>query len=211
MGDIGRRWLSQPVDAQHAGQHREGELAVGGLRFAREESADPAERGLSFLVWHDEHPCARRDRRDEGVGGSTLPARELGPLRRAEPGDASAWKAHVCRRGAPAAARVTRADGGVPADPRESGSPADPVIDDVLQAAQDAARCEVEHPRAGRGLEHPAHRGLCVVRAVLGVRGRRGAERRAVTKPFALVHALTLSVPRWGAGDRGDRAVLDRD
>src|SRR5688572_8595585 len=37
-----RRELSQPPDAQHAGQHREGELAVRSLRSPREESADPA-------------------------------------------------------------------------------------------------------------------------------------------------------------------------
>lgn len=44
-----RRDASQPSDAQHAGQHREGELAVGGLRPAREEGADPAQCGLLFL------------------------------------------------------------------------------------------------------------------------------------------------------------------
>ncbi len=31
----------------------EGEFAVSGLRSAREESANPTERGLLFLFWHD--------------------------------------------------------------------------------------------------------------------------------------------------------------
>jgi hypothetical protein len=39
---------------------------------------------------------------------------------------------------------------------------------------------EVEHSRAGRGLERPAHRGLGVVRPVLSVGGRRYPERRRV-------------------------------
>jgi hypothetical protein len=51
---------------------------------------------------------------------------------------------------------------------------------------------EVEHSRAGRRLERPAHRGLRVVRAVLGVCGRHCAERRAVKSPFVLFHALRL-------------------
>ena len=51
---------------------------------------------------------------------------------------------------------------------------------------------EVEHSRAGRGLQRPAHRGLRVVRAVLGVCGRRCAERRAATQPFLLFHAVIL-------------------
>ena len=52
---------------------------------------------------------------------------------------------------------------------------------------------EVEHPRAGRGLKRPAHGGLRVVRAVLGVRGRRRAERGSVPEPFVLFHAISLS------------------
>ena len=39
---------------------------------------------------------------------------------------------------------------------------------------------EVEHSRAGRGLERPARRGLGVVRPVLSVGGRRYPERRRV-------------------------------
>jgi hypothetical protein len=39
------------------------------------------------------------------------------------------------------------------------------------------AGTEVKHAGAGRGLERPAHRGLGVVRAVLGVRGRCRTER----------------------------------
>lgn len=80
-------WFSQSPDAEDAGQHRQGEFAASGLRSAREESADPTERGLSFLFWHDQHSRLRRERRDEGVGGPSLPMRELGLLRRAELGD----------------------------------------------------------------------------------------------------------------------------
>ncbi|GAA3030100.1 hypothetical protein GCM10020000_03440 [Streptomyces olivoverticillatus] len=55
------------------------------------------------------------------------------------------------------------------------------------------AGTEVEHARAGRGLKRPAHRSLRVVRTVLGVCGRRCAERRGVKLPFILIHAVTLS------------------
>jgi hypothetical protein len=79
--------VSESPDAEHAGQHRQGELAACGLRSAREESADPTDRGLSFLFWHDQHSRLRRERRDEGVGVPSLPMREFGLLRRAELGD----------------------------------------------------------------------------------------------------------------------------
>lgn len=45
-------WLSQLLDAEHAGQHGEGELALGGFRPGCEEGADPVERGRLFLLWH---------------------------------------------------------------------------------------------------------------------------------------------------------------
>jgi hypothetical protein len=80
------RCLSLLPDAQYTGQHREGELAAGGLWPAREERPDPAERGVSLVLWHDQHPRACCDCRDEGVGGATLPMRELGLLRQAELG-----------------------------------------------------------------------------------------------------------------------------
>ena len=137
------RWLSQSPDAEHAGQHREGELAAGGLRSVREESADPTERGVLFLLWHDQHPRSRRDCRDEGVGGAALPVRELGLLRRGELSDlAKVWKVRVCRLGASVAERVARANGRAPADSLESGNPVDPVVDDVPQPSQDATGCE---------------------------------------------------------------------
>jgi hypothetical protein len=155
-------------------------------------------------------------------------------------------KVHVCRLGAPAGGRVTRADRRAPADPRQPGNPVDPVVHDVPHAGQhgvdgrvrqryrlgatrqctDIRQCaaqlgqhrrvgldrgdvgaqrnqrggelagagaEVEHPQAGRGLERPANRGLRIVRAVLGVCGRRRAERRGMTAPFVLFHAITLA------------------
>ncbi len=96
-----------PPDADHAGEQRESELAAASLRSAREESAYPAERGLLFLLWHDQQPRVRRDRRDQGVGGAALPVRELGLLRGAELGDqANVWKVLVCRLGAPGTERV---------------------------------------------------------------------------------------------------------
>src|SRR4051812_5844433 len=42
--------VSQLLDAQHTRQHRKSEMAVGGFGPAREESADPVERGVSLLV-----------------------------------------------------------------------------------------------------------------------------------------------------------------
>lgn len=81
----GSSTLSQLLDAQHTRQHRKGEFAVGGFGPAREESADPVERGVSLLVRHDQYPRTGGDGREEGVGGATLPVRELGLLRRAEP------------------------------------------------------------------------------------------------------------------------------
>ena len=130
------RWLSQSPDAEHAGQHREGELAAGGLRSAREESEDPTKRGLLFLFWHDQQPRPRRDCRDEGVGGSALPVRELGILRRAELGDRAAlWKVRFGRLDAPVAERIPRANGRASADPLESGNPVDPVVEDVPPAS----------------------------------------------------------------------------
>ena len=116
---------------------------MGGLRSAREEIADPKERGLLFLFWHDQQPRPRRESRDEGIGSAALPVRELGLLRRPELGDqTNIWKVRVCRLGAPAAERVTRANGRSPADPLKSGNPVDPVVDDVPQTRQDAARYE---------------------------------------------------------------------
>src|SRR6266545_4464949 len=53
------RWLLHSPDAEHTGQHREGELTAAGLRSAREESADPTERGLALLFWHDKQPRPR--------------------------------------------------------------------------------------------------------------------------------------------------------
>jgi hypothetical protein len=48
---------------------------------------------------------------------------------------------------------------------------------------------------AGRRRQRPSHRSLCVIRAMLGVGGRRGTERRAENQPFALFHVVTLSMP----------------
>ena len=60
----------KPLDAQHAGQHREGELAAGGLRSSPEESADPAQRrGLD-----------RADQIDELVAPEAMAAGELDEL-----------------------------------------------------------------------------------------------------------------------------------
>ncbi|WP_342634405.1 hypothetical protein [Streptomyces himastatinicus] len=46
---------------------------------------------------------------------------------------------------------------------------------------------EIEHARAGRALERPAHCGPRVVRTMLGVCDRRRAERRGMKQPFMLV------------------------
>jgi hypothetical protein len=59
---------------------------VGGLWPSREIGADPAEPGFSLLFWHNQYASLRREGRDEGIGGARLPVRELGLLRRAEPG-----------------------------------------------------------------------------------------------------------------------------
>jgi hypothetical protein len=88
-------------------------------------------------------PALGRERRDEGVGGATLPVWELGLLRRAELwGPATLGKVHVGRLSTPTDGRVTRADGRAPADPCEPGNPIDAVVHDVPQAGKDAPGCE---------------------------------------------------------------------
>src|SRR5512133_1726115 len=105
-----RSMVLQSPDPEHAGQHREDEFAASGLRSAREEIADPPERGVLFLLGHDEYSRLRLERRDEGVGGPALPMRELRLLRRTELGDrATVWKVRFGGLGAPAAERVPRA------------------------------------------------------------------------------------------------------
>ncbi len=55
---------------------------------------------------------------------------------------------------------------------------------------------EVEHARPGRPLQRPPHRGVRVVRAVLGVGGRGRPERRAEQHLFVMVHPTSLRTPR---------------
>lgn len=117
------RRLSQLPNTQDAAQHREGEVVARRLRSAREESTDPAQRGPSLMFGHDQQPRTGRKRRDERVGATTLPVWELDLLRRAEPGDhADRGKVQARRRCAPAAQRVTWADGRASADPPQLGN-----------------------------------------------------------------------------------------
>ena len=52
--------------AEHPGQHRHVELALGGLGPARQLLADPPEQTLALILRHHQYPGVRRDLRDQG-------------------------------------------------------------------------------------------------------------------------------------------------
>jgi hypothetical protein len=89
----------------HSGEHRKRELAASSLWPVREETTDPAEHGLSLLLWHDKHSRLGGKGRNERLSRALLAVRELQQRLGIELGDrAQARKVCVGWPGTPAAA-----------------------------------------------------------------------------------------------------------
>ena len=131
-----------PRDPQHGRDHREDELARAGLGAGVQEVAHLGQQPGTSGLLHDQEAGVRREGGQQGVRSPPLPVLELPDLGRLEqvgPGRGQPLLAGLRGRGPPPQQRDVRL---ALADLGQRRDPADPVVIDVPQRGERAARGE---------------------------------------------------------------------
>jgi len=173
------------LGSQHDRDHREDELARGGLRPVVEKIAYLGEQPDSFGFVHHEEMGVRRDRGHQRVGGARLPVLELADLARTEEIGAFREQAFLAGVNVTVAPAQQRDAGVALADLGQVGDPAHPVVVDVPQSGEHAA-----------GGEHPGDLGQRAIQVepVHGLSGDDGV--RAAVRHRDLLRAARPGLHR---------------